>query len=197
MFESSALFVTVSLASLFATYASAADSVDNYTGTIADYTSGDVNPSLENMTIAVEVEQKGSQVGYSYTVSGKFVEDQSGKRPDVFFSLCYPTAEDEYDCAWLQVYWVPDIDPQQYINYMHRATGVTLENVNNSQYRGWYEGGGSTATHCGDRSIKADWNSDADTFVYTAQEPAGNLCDTLSMDATKQQKNLVDGTFTI
>ena len=43
MFESSALFVTVSLASLFATYALAADSVVNYTGTISDLTGEEVD----------------------------------------------------------------------------------------------------------------------------------------------------------
>ena len=42
MFNSSALNTTITLASLFATYASAADSVVNYTGTIADLTGEEV-----------------------------------------------------------------------------------------------------------------------------------------------------------
>ena len=92
MFESSALFATVALASLFATYASAADSVDNYTGTIADVassTDNEGNASLENLTVAVEVEQKGSQVSYSYAVSGTRGDHPGmGGYPDAFFNFC-------------------------------------------------------------------------------------------------------------
>ena len=67
MLKESALNTTIALASLFATYASAAESVNNYTGTIAD-----LDGELENMAVAIEVVQTGSQVTYDYTFYGAF-----------------------------------------------------------------------------------------------------------------------------
>ena len=89
MFKPSALNTTV---------ASAAESVDNYTGTIADLVG-----ELENMTVAIEVVQTGSQVTYDYTFSGAFVTTPGeGSPKPAAISLCHPTAADAYNCVYMK-----------------------------------------------------------------------------------------------
>ena len=98
MFKPSALNTTVVLAALFATIASAAESVDNYTGTIADLVDSGDAKILENMKVAIEVDQTASQVTYDFTVSGalRYTPDEYTYAA---IGLCYPTAADAYDCV--------------------------------------------------------------------------------------------------
>ena len=74
MFKSSALLATAALA---------ADSVNNYTGTIPGQTTVAVSPktqpqgTLSNLDIKIQVDQKTKQVTYDYSVSGTFGAAQS------------------------------------------------------------------------------------------------------------------------
>ena len=56
------------------------------------------------MTVAIELDQKGSQVAYDYTVSGAFSKPEYA---DVYAAvgLCYPTDADAYDCAYMRSEW--------------------------------------------------------------------------------------------
>jgi hypothetical protein len=71
MFKSSALLATAALA---------ADSVNNYTGTIpgdATTKAGHPQGSLSDLSVKVQVDQKAAQVTYDYNVSGTFGAAQS------------------------------------------------------------------------------------------------------------------------
>ena len=73
MFKSSALLATAALA---------ADSVNNYTGTIpGQTTAANTQPqgTLSNLDIKIQVDQKTKQVTYDYSVSGTFGEAQKAE----------------------------------------------------------------------------------------------------------------------
>ena len=135
MFNSSALNTTIALASLFATYASAANSVDNYTGTIADLSNDDGDKKVVDVTVAIEVVQTGLQVTYEYTIEGAFgYQHSSGVNAG--FGLCYPTDADAYDCVYMIVYWDvdDDNDTEDWTNYLYRVTGVTKANAQDGEF---------------------------------------------------------------
>ena len=83
--------------------------------------------------------------------------------------------------------------PNGWTNYFERATGVTKANAQSDNFNRDVILSTDDATHCAANTIRATWNTDK--FEYTAPSPAGNLCDELSMDATKQAKG--DKTFAI
>ena len=72
------------------------------------------------------------------------------------------------------------------VHYLNFSTGVSKSAAQSSDIGNEvYNWGTDDATHCGDNTIVATLNTD--TFEHTAPSAAAdNLCDTLSMDATKQ-----------
>ena len=197
MFNSSALFATIAQAALFATLASAAKSVNNYTGTIADFAnqnefSGVTTTYLKDLTVEIELDQKCThQVTYEYTVKGWF--DPRNFSQSAFIGLCYPTAADAYDCVEME-YAYTNGYPSSRTFILRSATGVTKTNAEDEDYSVNVVTSADDAKHCGGDTIKAKWNN-VDAFEHEAPETASTLCDELSMDAAKQA--IGDKTFTI
>ena len=139
------------------------------------------------MTVAIEVDQTGSQVTYDYAFSGSFVVAPLTSGKIIRMDFCYPVNPDAYDCVQFKTYF----DVVAVTHWVAARTGApkALVEADLASYESDLVMGGYSddASTCADSRPKAEWSESSDEFVYTGTNIAPDtLCEEWSMDLTKQ-----------
>jgi len=191
---------------LLATAALAADSVNNYTGTIPGQATAvapatQTQGSLSDLDVKVQVDQKAKQVTYDYSVSGTFGEAQS-ERTNLDAGLCYKVGE-TYDCTLLkyEAAWNDDNGTNDgYSIVAYRATGVSAADAVLTTWEGFNTGvikwiSSKSDTTCATKDKIAEMAAGAK--VWTVDTETTGLCATIALNKDKQAVNAAAKTFTM